>query len=174
MLLTVAVFLYRGFDMEFGRGPGFRTDHVLLVSFDPDLARYDAAQADASTMSSKSARSAIPGVRSVALTSSVPMDGISVENTAVVPEGFSSARERSLFACARHASTKAISTRSAFDLAGRAFRQADEQMRLVWPSSTRRSRRGTGRAERCWKALSIDRRVAPDMGRDRRCRQDAH
>ena len=46
VLLTVAVFLYRGFAIELGRGPGYRIDHVLLASFDPDLASYDAAGAE--------------------------------------------------------------------------------------------------------------------------------
>ena len=46
VLLTVAVFLFRAYQSEYGRGPGFRTDHVLLMSFEPDLAGYDAARAD--------------------------------------------------------------------------------------------------------------------------------
>ena len=87
VLLTVAVFLYRGFAIEFSRGPGYRLDHVLLASFDPDLANYDAAKAERFYRELKDEMRAIPGVRSVALTSSVPMDGISVENSAVVPEG---------------------------------------------------------------------------------------
>ena len=40
-LVTVAVFLYRTFSDEFERGPGFRTDHVLLVNVDPALGGYD-------------------------------------------------------------------------------------------------------------------------------------
>lgn len=87
VLLTVAVFLYRGFAIEFGRGPGYRIDHVLLASFDPDLASYDAAKAERFYRELKDTTAAIAGVRSVALTSSVPMDGISVENSTVVPEG---------------------------------------------------------------------------------------
>ena len=46
VLVTVAVFLFRAYQSEYGRGPGFRTDHVLLMSFEPDLAGYDAARAD--------------------------------------------------------------------------------------------------------------------------------
>jgi predicted permease len=87
VLLTVAVFLYRGFAVEFGRGPGYRLDHVLLASFDPDLASYDDMRAERFYRELKDKTRAIAGVRSVALTSSVPMDGISVENSAVVPEG---------------------------------------------------------------------------------------
>lgn len=87
VLLTIAVFLYRGFAIEFGRGPGYRLDHVLLASFDPDLASYDATKAERFYRELRDETRAIFGVRSVALTSSVPMDGISVENSAVVPEG---------------------------------------------------------------------------------------
>jgi len=87
VLLTVAVFLYRGFAIEFGRGPGYRLDHVLLASFDPDLASYDAPRSQRFYRELKDKTRALAGVRSVALTSSVPMDGVSVENSAVVPEG---------------------------------------------------------------------------------------
>ena len=46
VLVTVAVFLFRAYQSEYGRGPGFRTDHVLLMSFEPDLAGYDTPRAD--------------------------------------------------------------------------------------------------------------------------------
>jgi predicted permease len=87
VLLTVAVFLFRAYQTEYGRGPGFRTDHVLLMSFQPDLAGYDEARSDRFYDQLKDRAGAIPGVRSVAFTSSVPFDGISIENTAVAPEG---------------------------------------------------------------------------------------
>jgi macrolide transport system ATP-binding/permease protein len=88
VLVTIAVFLFRAYQSEYGRGPGFRTDHVLLMSFDPNLAGYDAARADRFYDQLRDRASAIPGIRSVALTSSVPFDGVSIENTAVAPEGF--------------------------------------------------------------------------------------
>ncbi len=88
MLLTAGVLLYRGFALELGRGPGFRIDHVLLASFDPDLANYDAPRAERFYRDLKDRAQALPGVRSVALTSSPPMDAISIENTPLVPEGF--------------------------------------------------------------------------------------
>ena len=88
VLATVAVFLFRAYQSEYGRGPGFRTDHVLLMSFEPDLAGYDAARADRFYDQLRDRATAIPGVTSVAFTSSVPFDGISIENTPVAPEGF--------------------------------------------------------------------------------------
>jgi predicted permease len=88
VLLTVAVFLYRGFAIELGRGPGYRVDHVLLASFDPDLVSYDAPRAERFYRELKEKALALPGVKSVALTSSVPMDGISTESIPLTPEGF--------------------------------------------------------------------------------------
>jgi predicted permease len=88
VLLTVAVLLYRGFALELGRGPGFRVDHLLLASFDPDLINYDAARAERFYRDLKDKARALPGVQSVALTSSLPMDPISIENTPLAPEGF--------------------------------------------------------------------------------------
>ena len=88
VLATVAVFLFRSYQGEYGRGPGFRTDHVLLMSFEPDLAGYDDARADRFYDQLRERARAIPGVKSAAFTSSVPFDGISIENTAVAPEGF--------------------------------------------------------------------------------------
>lgn len=88
VLVTVAVFLYRAYHNEYGRGPGFRTDNVLLMSFEPDLAGYDTAQADRFYDLLVERVRDIPGVRSASLTSSVPFDAISIENFAVVPEGY--------------------------------------------------------------------------------------
>ena len=88
VLATVAVFLFRSYQGEYGRGPGFRTDHMLLMSFEPDLAGYDDARADRFYDQLKERARSIPGVKSATFTSSVPFDGISIENTAVAPEGF--------------------------------------------------------------------------------------
>jgi predicted permease len=88
VLLTTAVFLYRAHESEYGRGPGFRTDHLLLMSFQPDLAGYDAARAARFQDMLRERAAAVPGVRSVAFTSSVPFDSISIENTPIAPEGF--------------------------------------------------------------------------------------
>ena len=127
VLLTVAVFLYRGFAIELGRGPGYRIDHVLLASFDPDLANYDAAGAERFYRALKDNARKLPGVKSVALTSSIPMDGISVENSPLVPEGFAlpsgttSIRVRSARVDEGYFGTLGISM-----LGGRAFLPSDD------------------------------------------------
>jgi predicted permease len=88
VLVTIAVFLYRAYHNEYGRGPGFRTDNVLLMSFEPDLAGYDTERADRFYDLLVDRVRDIPGVRTASLTSSVPFDAISIENFAVVPEGY--------------------------------------------------------------------------------------
>ena len=126
VLLTAAVFLYRAHQSEYGRGPGFRTDHLLLMSFQPDLAGYDTARAARFQDMLRDRAAALPGVRSVAFTSSVPFDGISIENTAVAPEGFqlpegaSFVRVRSARVDAGYFDTLGIRVTS-----GRAFRSTD-------------------------------------------------
>jgi predicted permease len=88
VLMTLGVFLYRAFQMELGRGPGFRIDHVLLMAFDPPIAGYDDERAERFYQLLRERVQTLPGVKSVALTSSVPFDGLSIENTAVAPEGY--------------------------------------------------------------------------------------
>ena len=67
---------------------GFRTDGILLMSFDPGLARYDASQTEDFYRLLTERSKNVPGVQSVALTSTLPLDQISLENTPVAPEGF--------------------------------------------------------------------------------------
>ena len=44
VLLVVATIMYRGFQRQLGTGPGYRADHLLIVSFDPSLVRYTEPQ----------------------------------------------------------------------------------------------------------------------------------
>jgi predicted permease len=128
VLVTVAVFLFRAYQSEYGRGPGFRTDHILLMSFEPDLAGYDTRAADRFYDRLVERARAVAGVRSVALTSSVPFDSISIENTPVVPEGLElpagtdSVRVRSARVDEGYFETLGIPI-----LAGRGFRATDNE-----------------------------------------------
>ena len=88
VLLTVALSFYRSFQAEYGRGPGFRTDHIVLTNFDPLLARYDQRQSDIFYQRVKERVAAIPQVISVALTSYVPLNQDGGQSLAIVPEGF--------------------------------------------------------------------------------------
>ena len=88
VLLALATFMYRGFQRQIGSGPGYRTDHLLMMSLDPSLVRYTEAQSGRFYEQLVDRTRSVPGVKSAALASSVPMatDGINV--AALVPEGF--------------------------------------------------------------------------------------
>jgi putative ABC transport system permease protein len=88
VLLTVALSFYRAFELEYGSGPGFRTDHLLLTNVDTALARYDRDQSEAFYQRLKERAAAIPSVTSVALTSFVPLSQDGNDAMAIVPEGF--------------------------------------------------------------------------------------
>jgi predicted permease len=88
VLLVVALFTYRAFQQQLTSGPGYRTDHLLMMSFDPSLVRYTEDETQRFLLQLAEQARTLPGVKSAALASSVPMatDGISGAN--VVPEGF--------------------------------------------------------------------------------------
>jgi predicted permease len=126
VLVTIAVFLFRAYQNEYGRGPGFRIDHVLLMSLEPDLAGYDTTRADRFYDQLVDQVRTIPGVKTATLTSSVPFDSISIENYAVVPEGYQfpagteSVRVRSARVDEQYFDTLGIRIAE-----GRAFRRTD-------------------------------------------------
>jgi predicted permease len=88
VVLTMAVAFYRAFEREYGLGPGFKTDHLLLASLDPRLAGYDAARTESFYDLLQDRVAAIPGVTSVALTTFVPLTQDGGDSTAIVPEGY--------------------------------------------------------------------------------------
>ena len=87
-LVTVGVFLYQTFGAELRRGPGFRTDHILLVNLDATLARYDGPRATRFYEQLKDRVRTLPGVSSVALSSFVPLNQDYRDSVALVPEGY--------------------------------------------------------------------------------------
>jgi macrolide transport system ATP-binding/permease protein len=88
VLLTVSVFLYRSFRTELDKGPGVRTDRLLMVTFEPALARYDDARTRAFYRELTDTTRAMPGVTSVALSSAAPLKAGDLGFTRVAPEGF--------------------------------------------------------------------------------------
>jgi predicted permease len=87
VLLVVATFVYRGFQLRLSAGPGHRTDHLLLMGFAPSAMRYTEPQAQRFFERLAERARAIPGVKSAALTSFIPMDGLPRPIT-IVPEDF--------------------------------------------------------------------------------------
>jgi len=86
VLLVVATFVYRGFQQQLCDGPGFRTDHLLMMSLAPDQLRYSQAQAERFFERLAEQARRVPGVKSAALTRFMPMDGLPPTVT-IVPEG---------------------------------------------------------------------------------------
>jgi predicted permease len=88
VLLVVGMFMYRGFQQQLANGPGYRTDHLLMMSFDPSLVRYTEAQSQQFFEQVAERARAVPGVKAVAMTTSIPMSNDSIGTETVVPEGF--------------------------------------------------------------------------------------
>jgi putative ABC transport system permease protein len=86
VLLVVAMFMYRGFTRQLA-SPGYRTDHLLMMSFDPSLVRYTDAQSKQFFEQLVERARAVPGVKTATLASSVPMSNAIGAET-IVPEGF--------------------------------------------------------------------------------------
>jgi macrolide transport system ATP-binding/permease protein len=88
VLLVVAMFMYRTFQRQLASGPGYRTDHLLMMSFDPTLVRYTEPQAQRFFEQAAERARALPGVQSVALTTSTPMANDSIGAETIAPEGY--------------------------------------------------------------------------------------
>jgi predicted permease len=62
VLLVVAMFMYRGFGQQLANGPGYRTDHLMMMSFDPSLVRYSQEQSQQFFAQVADRARAVPGV----------------------------------------------------------------------------------------------------------------
>ncbi len=88
LLLTVATLVFRGFQHDMLAGPGFRTDHLLKMRFDPSLVRYTDQQTQQFFQKLVERANSIPGVKSATLTTSAPMDGTTLSFATMLPEGY--------------------------------------------------------------------------------------
>jgi predicted permease len=86
VLLALAAFVYRGFDLQLAAGPGFATDRLLMMSIAPAQLHYDDAQSRMLFERLAGRARLVPGVVSAGLTRYMPMDGLPPSIT-VVPEG---------------------------------------------------------------------------------------
>lgn len=87
VLLVMSVMMYRGFSKELRGGPGYRVDNLLTMSFDPSLIRYSAEQSQRFYKNLTDRASLVPGVRTAALASGIPM-APAVLSKSIVPEGY--------------------------------------------------------------------------------------
>ena len=88
VLLVVAMFIYRGFREQLANGPGYRTDHLLMMGFDTSLIRYSEEQSEQFFDQVAERARAVAGVQSVSMTTSIPMLNDSIGTVAIAPEGF--------------------------------------------------------------------------------------
>ncbi len=89
MVLLVAVgMLLDGFRKAVVLEPGFRIDHLTIMSTDTSVSQYTAPQTRAFYRALVERARALPGVVSAALTSAVPFDVDSQRTEAVIPEGY--------------------------------------------------------------------------------------
>jgi putative ABC transport system permease protein len=84
----VAMFMYRGFSQELGAGPGYRTDHLMMMRFNPALVRYTDAQTHQFYQQVGERARVVPGVKTASMTSAIPMSNDSLDFFTVAPEGF--------------------------------------------------------------------------------------
>ena len=86
-LLLVAATLYDGFRSVLSGGPGYRLDHLLMMSFNPSLVRYNQDQSQQFFKQLADRARTAPGVKSVALANVVPM-GAGQDGVTIIPEGY--------------------------------------------------------------------------------------
>jgi predicted permease len=97
MLLTASCLMVRGFQHSLLEGTGFAKDHLLMISFDPRLVQYNAAQTQQFYKLLAEHVRVAPGVASEALTQNIPLGTDDFDGIAFVPEGFQMPRDRENF-----------------------------------------------------------------------------
>ncbi|MGO9258103.1 MAG: ABC transporter permease [Bryobacteraceae bacterium] len=86
MLLTAATMFFQAFRQTLLGSPGFRTDHLLVASFDPALVRDTPEKAGEFYRTLVERARQIPGVRNAAITQLLPF-GNRLSGREIVPEG---------------------------------------------------------------------------------------
>jgi putative ABC transport system permease protein len=125
VLLTVAAFMYRGFNFVLASDQGFRRDHLMMMSLDPSLVHYTPAQTEQFYKQLMDRVRMTPAVKSVTLAATVPM---SIEGAAavVVPEGFQFPPGReNVTVFGNYVDEKYFDTMAVSLIRGRGFRETD-------------------------------------------------
>jgi predicted permease len=71
-----------------GSGPGYRTDHLLMMSFDPTLVRYSDEQTQQFFQQVADRARTVAGVVNVTMTTSIPMSNDAMNTATIAPEGY--------------------------------------------------------------------------------------
>jgi len=126
VLLVVGTMLYRGFGRMLSAGAGFRTDHILMMSFDPRLVHYSEDQTKEFFRRLVEKAAQAPGVKSAALSSVIPM-AMSQSAQNIIPEGYTPppGRAESNFMLSDVVDEHFFDTMNVLILRGRGFRVTD-------------------------------------------------
>lgn len=126
VLLLISAVLLEGFRGELLQGPGFRTNHLYLTSFDTGLVKYSEDQTSRFYKDLLDRARSAPGVRSAALTSVIPMIG--GDGSGIVPEGYQLPHnERALNVFDSYASDGFFETMGVRLIKGRGFTERDTE-----------------------------------------------
>jgi macrolide transport system ATP-binding/permease protein len=88
ILLSAATLFVRTLRVVVLGNPGFRTDHLLMMTFDPSLVHYseDKTREFYRTLTERARQ--LPGVTNVALAQMIPFDAGSIASDNIAPEGY--------------------------------------------------------------------------------------
>ena len=86
VLLVASGMLMNGFRKTLIAGPGFRTDHLMMMETDTALVHYKPEQTVDFYRNLKQRARELPGVTAVAMTSAIPLS-VDVSSRPVIPEG---------------------------------------------------------------------------------------
>jgi predicted permease len=87
VLISITAFIYASSLDLVARGPGVRTEGVLTMSFNTELARYGPEQAQRFYERLADRARGVAGVEAVSLASFIPLSGLPTGRTAFAPEG---------------------------------------------------------------------------------------
>jgi macrolide transport system ATP-binding/permease protein len=150
VLLIVATLLYRSLRSQLLAGTGFRTSGLMMIGFDPKLARYNEDQIDVFYRRLLERTALAPGVKSVATADILPLSILQqVFNAHVKPEGYQFPKgEEGIRVLRAAVSEQFFETMDVPILAGRSFRATDKEgapkvvvvneafVRTYWPGQS--------------------------------------
>ena len=88
VLLSAATLFVRTLRAVVSSNPGFRTDHLMMMSFDPSLVHYSPETTHNFYRTLTERARQLPGAENAALTLSVPFDGAAIATNNIAPEGY--------------------------------------------------------------------------------------
>ena len=128
VLLVIAMFMYREFRGQLADGPGYRTDHLVMLTLDPRLVRYSETQSKQFFNDVAERARRVPGVLSATMTTTIPMWNEGIQASTIAPEGYQfPAGTESVTVVSSMVDERYFDTIGIPILKGRQFRETDDQ-----------------------------------------------